>query len=492
MGATISTIAGYGTNQNGFGAAAASLDLRQATPEYTRLGRSQGVAVDQNGRIYVSATANSQVGRIAAPADWTVQQLGEVLTTPTGSLPWKFYSPSAQAVASFYATTVDGKSAVHWTVTNADSRTVLYLQPAITPGATGHGSVQVVGTGELTLDYYNGGADTLSPTITLSDTPQTLAQDKTFNGDTLQYKIRSPINQSSLEMTAWDASLTQSQQTGDTVAVAGRINDAGYAGDGGPGAQGQLNYPGGIAVDARGAIYIADTYNNRVRMVRPDGTITTVAGTGAAGYSGEGRATNSKLNYPSDVAVDRHGNVYVADTYNNRVCCISPNGRLRTIAGTGRSGFGGDGGSAAKAELNHPQGVAVGPDGIYIADTYNNRIRRIDNQGRIATVVGTGDAGFGGDNGPATGAALNTPFGIAVAASGDLYLADTVNNRIRRVSGGVITTIAGSGVFGTTGRAGGSATAAQLAEPLGVAVDDRSGDVYIVESSQAVLRVVDG
>lgn len=491
MGAIISTIAGSGTDQNGFGAPAASLDLRQATPEYTRMGRNQGVAVDQQGRIFVAATATSAVGRISAPTDWTMQELGEVLTTPTGSLPWTFYSPSAQAVATFYATTVDGNSAVRWTVTNADSRTVLYLQPTIIPGAAGHGSVQVVGNGQLTLDYYNGGADTLGPTITLSDTPQTLAQDKTFNGDTLQYKIRSPIGQSSLELTAWDASLTQTQLTGDTTAVAGRINDAGYSGDGGAGARARLNYPGGIAVDGRGRIYIADTYNNRIRMVRTDGIISTIAGNGDAGYSGDDRATRTKLNYPTGVAVDQHGNVYVADTYSNRVRCISPNGRIRTVAGSGQPGFSGDGGPAVAARVNHPQGVAVGGDGLYIADTYNNRVRRIDNDGTINTVAGTGDAGFAGDNGPATGAMLNTPFDITVAATGDLYLADTVNNRIRRVAGGVITTIAGSGVFGTTGRAGGSATAAQLAEPLGVAVDDHSGDVYIVESSQSVLRVSD-
>ncbi len=489
MSATISTIAGNGTVLRGFGAAAASLDLRQATPEYTRMGRNQGVAVDSQGRIYVAATTNSVIGRIAAPSTWSSQPLGEVLTTPTGGLPWVFYSPSAQAVSSFYATTVNGQSAVHWKVTNPDSRTVLYLQPAIIGGASGHGSVMVTGRGQICLDYYNGGVDTLSPTLTLSDTPQVLSQDKLFTGDTLQYKVRSPIAQASLELTAWNASLTQSQVTGDTDAVAGRINDAGYSGDNSAAASAQLNYPGGVAVGADGRVYIADTFNNRIRMVDGKGRISTIAGTGEAGSNGTSQATLAKLNYPTGIAVDSAGNVYVADTYNSQVRCISPQGRIRTVAGTGKAGFSGDGGQGPLAQLDHPQGVAVAGDAVYIADTYNNRIRCVDKNGRISTVVGTGDAGFSGDNGPAEAATLRTPFGVAATPAGDLYIADTVNNRIRRVSQGVISTVAGSGAFGTTGRYGASATAAQLAEPLSVAVDASSGDVYVGESSQAVLRI---
>ncbi|HEX3812620.1 MAG TPA: hypothetical protein VHX59_07235 [Mycobacteriales bacterium] len=490
MSVTISTIAGNGADQGGFGGSAARIDLRQPTPEVTRLGRNQGVAVDQQGRIYVAATTNSVIGRIAAPAGWTMQPLGEVLTTPTGGLPWRFYSPSAQAVSSYYATTVDGASAVHWTVTKPDARTVLYLEPSIVAGAAGHGSIMVTGRGQVCLDYYNGALDTLSPTLTLSDTPQALTQDKVFTGDTLQFKVRSPVVQDSLELVGWNASLTQSQLTGDTVAVAGRMNDAGYSGDGHAAGNAQLRYPGGVAVDGTGNVYVADTFNNRIRVIRTDGRIDTLAGDGEAGYDGEGQARRARFNYPTGVAVDRTGNVYVADTYNNRVRCISPQGRIRTVAGTGKPGFSGDGGTATAAELNHPQGVEACDGAVYVADSYNNRIRRIDANGRISTVAGTGDPGFSGDNGPAAAATLRTPYDVAVRANGDLYIADTLNNRIRVVRGGTISTVAGTGQFGSTGRNGGAATAAQLSEPLSVAVDDNSGDVYVGESSQAVLRIV--
>lgn len=486
----ITTIAGNGADQSGFGGPAAGLDLRQATPEVRTLGRNQGIAVDRSGGIYLASTTTNVVGRIAPPAGWTVRSLGEVFTSPTGALPWKFYSPSAGASASFEATERAGQSAIHWIASATDARTVLYLEPAIIAGASGRCSVTVVGSGQICLDLYNGGVETLSQTVTLTDTPQTLVAAKVFSGPTVQFKIRCPVAQQRVEVIATGVSIVQSQLTGDTTPVAGRISAAGFGGDGGPAAAALLNAPTGIAVDGRGRLYIADTYNNRIRSVSAAGRIATIAGTGVAGYDDGGRATRCRVDHPAGVAVDQRGTVYVADTYNNRVRAVLPGGAIRTIAGTGTPGYAGDGGSAATAQLDHPQGVAVDAGGtVYVADTYNNRIRRIGRDGRISTVAGTGAPGYAGDGGPATDAELSTPHGVAVAADGSVYVADTLSNKVRRVTGGVIETVAGTGGYGTNGRSGGDPAAAQLAEPLGVAVDGRSGDVYVVESSQGVLRI---
>lgn len=488
--ASISTIAGCGPDPSGFGQPAARIDLRQATPGVRVIGRNQGIAVDDDGGIYVVSAATNQVGRIVPPAQWTMQTLGEVFTSPTGAMQWKFYSPSASASASWDATEYDGQSAIHWVAGNTDSRTVLYLEPAIVAGANGRCSVTVVGSGVVVLNLYNGGVETYSQTVTLSDIPQTLVAEKVFSGPTVQFKIRTPVAQPRVELTAYGASIVQSQLTGASAMVAGQNSRAGSDGDGGPAAAALLNAPSGIAVDSRGRVILADTYNNRIRVVSPTGEITTIAGTGEAGYDGDGPATQRQLNYPGGVAVDARGYVYVADTYNNRVRCILPGGAMRTIAGTGHAGYGGDGGPASGAVLNHPEGVAVDLAGrVYVADTYNNRIRLIDTTGRITTLAGTGVAGFSGDGGPADAATLSTPYDVHVAASGAIYIADTVNNRVRRIVDGTISTIAGTGTYGTNGRTGGAPTQAQLAEPLGVAVDDSSGDVYIVESTHAVLRI---
>jgi streptogramin lyase len=488
--ASVTTIAGSGPSPTGFGQSAARVDLRQATPGTRPIGRNQGVAVDDNGSIYVVSAATNQAGRIVPPAQWTMQTLGEVFTSPTGAMQWKFFSPSASASASWEATEYNGQSAIHWTAGDTDARTVLYVEPVIVAGADGRCTVTVVGSGVVCLNLYNGGVETFSQTVTLSDTPQTLVAQKVFSERTVQFKIRTPVAQSRVEVIAYGASIVQSQLTGDTTVVAGRASQAGSGGDGGPGSEAFLNAPSGVTVDSDGRVFLADTYNNRIRLISPTGAITTVAGTGEAGYDGDGPATQHQLNHPGGVAVDARGHVYVADTYNNRVRCIMPSGVIRTIAGTGEAGYGGDGGSASTAVLNHPQGIAVDSAGrVYVADTYNNRIRLIDANGRISTVAGTGVAGFSGDGGAAYAAQLSTPHDVEVAADGVIYIADTLNNRIRRVVGGTISTLAGTGVYGTNGRAGGPPSGAQFAEPLGVAVDNASGEVYVVESTHAVLRI---
>ena len=258
-----------------------------------------------------------------------------------------------------------------------------------------------------------------------------------------------------------------------------------YGGDGGPAVSAQLASPLGVALDSSGNLYIADTDNQRIRKVS-NGVITTVAGNGPAGFYGDnGPATSAWLNNPAGVVLDSAGNLYIADTNNQRIRKVS-NGMITTVAGNGTLGFSGDNGPATNAMLNQPTGVALDSAGnLYIADSHNNRIRKVSN-GVIATVAGIGTNGYSGDGGPATSAQLSFPAGLAVDSAGNLYIADTFNGRIRKVSNGVITTVAGGGFYGDNG----PATSAQLNYPEGVAVDS-AGNLYIAASDR-IRKVSNG
>ena len=263
----------------------------------------------------------------------------------------------------------------------------------------------------------------------------------------------------------------------------------GFSGDGGPATDATLNTPIGVAVDRAGNLYIADAFNNRIRKVNVTGVITTVAGNGDARFSGDhAAATNASLGAPFGVAVDAVGNLYIADTSNHRIRKVDAFGMITTVAGKGTEGFSGDGGPARQARLNFPTGVTVDRAGkLFITDQSNNRIREVSTAGVITTVAGNGDAGFSGDHAAATRASLNQPVGTAVDAADALYIADTSNHRIRKVSAdGMVTTVAGDGIGGFSGD-GSAATKASLNSPGGVAVD-AAGNIYIADSYNNRVR----
>ena len=265
---------------------------------------------------------------------------------------------------------------------------------------------------------------------------------------------------------------------------------AGYGGDGGPATAALLDFVHSVAVLPSGGFVLADTRNDSVRAVAPDGTIRTIAGLGSAGFAGDGGpATAARLWAPHGVAVRKDGAILVADTDNNRVRLIAPDGTISTVAGTGTPGFSGDGGPAVSAALDEPFGVAPLPVGGFLV-VCGNRIRKVSATGMITTVAGTGQAGFGGDGGPATSAQLDQPHNVAVLADGGFLIADAGNARVRRVSPtGTISTVAGNGVVGFAGD-GGPAIAAELDMPKAVAVLGDASGFLVGDAENDRLRVV--
>jgi sugar lactone lactonase YvrE len=243
-------------------------------------------------------------------------------------------------------------------------------------------------------------------------------------------------------------------------------------------------------------MFIADSANDCIRKVDTSGVITTVAGNGSYGYSGDGdAATNLSLDYPMDVAVDRAGNLFIADTWNSLIRKVDTNGTMTTVAGYVTDGyilwgFGGDGGAATTAELRFPSSVALDAAGnLFITDTANNRVRKVDTHGIITTVAGNGVEDYSGDGGAAVYAALNTPVGIAVDAWDNLFISDSGNQRVRKVdTNGIITTVAGNGTNGYSGD-GGAPTNAALSSPADVAVD-AIGNLFIADSDNNRIREV--
>lgn len=252
-----------------------------------------------------------------------------------------------------------------------------------------------------------------------------------------------------------------------------------------------LSYLSSVAVGPNGSLYVVDVGNYRVLRIGTDGVVSIAAGNGIAGFSGTGDLATQAMMRPFAIALDSDGNLYIAESQNNVIRRVGPDGLITLVAGNGTRGFSGDGGLATQARLNHPNDLAIGPDGsLYIADYDNHRIRRVSPNGIITTIAGNGSRGYGGDGGPATQAMLRNPQGITVASDSSLYIADRRNHRIRKVSPeGIITTVAGNGILGYDGD-GGISTGAKLNLPIAVALSPNE-NLYIADYyNHRIRRVV--
>ena len=267
--------------------------------------------------------------------------------------------------------------------------------------------------------------------------------------------------------------------------------ESGFSGDGGPAIKANFKTPAGLAFDPEGNLYIADRENHRVRKVDTSGNISTFAGIGEAGFSGDDApAVKARLNLPSGVVADGKGNLYISDRSNDRIRVVDKKGVIRTYAGTGVAGFQGDAGPALKAQLDKPFGIALDEaENLYIADRNNNRVRKVSPEGIITTVAGDGGFFFMGDNGPAYRASVAAPTGVAVDKKGNLYIADRNNNRIRLVDKlGMIRTVAGTGQQDYNGESE-TARETNLYLPFGLTVDSNDKLLVIDRSHYRIRRI---
>jgi sugar lactone lactonase YvrE len=281
-----------------------------------------------------------------------------------------------------------------------------------------------------------------------------------------------------------------------TTKIAGYNNDSTFSGDGSKATNSSLSQPSTVAFDASGNLYITDLNNNRVRKINTEGIIATVVGNGVAGFSGDGGfATNAAINQGYGVASDTNGNLFLTDSFNQRIRKVSTNGIIETVVGNGSVGFSGDGGAATNASLRYPQGIAFDNNGnLFIADSLNNRIRKIDSSGTISTVAGNGIQNFSGDGGKATNASLFSPNAIAFDKDGNMFIADSGNGRIRKINlNGTISTVAGKGPTAYDippfAGDGGTAVNAQFCEPMSLATDS-AGNLIIDDYCNSRIRKV--
>jgi trimeric autotransporter adhesin len=473
------------------------------------------VAVDSSSNVWIADTVNEYIREIVASTGYIHHMVGNNGTPNAG--------PGTEGY------TGDGAAA---------QLATLYSPVGVALDSTGN--LYIVEQGDSRVREVNNQTGTITfpgtnlkvetgwiETVVGTDVVGFSSSGTTANATPLNYPTGMTVDASGNMFIADTLNLRLRKVSNNVISTAAGNGLLSYGGDGGSAASAQLNAPQGVAVDPSGDLFIADTNNNSIREVTPNGTITTVAGSGASGSGAAGNGTN-QFNGPLGMAADSNGNVYIADSQNARVVKLSSAGGLSTVAGNGTPGYGGDGGAATSAQLNTPSGVAVDSAGnLYIADFSNNRIRKVTPTGTISTVAGNGNTGYTGDGGTATNAQIAVARGVAVDGSGNLYIADTGNNAVRRVtpagiintiaivnnpvgiatdslgnvyatdgssqvyeiypfSTPIVVTLAGNGSSGYTGD-GGLGTSGQLFGPTGIALDSH-GNIYVADTSNNAVR----
>ncbi len=457
---TIKTIAGGGKRPGSAGDGQPATDVALKQP--------RNIAIDPFGNIYFSDFADNRVYQIT-PAGLLLRAAGNGVAGSSGD-----NGPALNATLNSPAgLAADSTGAVY--VADAGNGRVRKIYRGVITAfgnipATIPTGVAVDSDGTVYVADSGGFVFRITPSLqltTLTQPARDLALDSTGN-----------------LYVAYGALVYKRPKFGSTIIFAGSGQPFHYSGDGGPAISARFYQPGAIARDAVGNLYVADTGNSRIRRIAPDLSVRTIAGWGGAGFSGDGKAAvNAQLSAPAGVAVDAAGNIYVADTGNHRVRRIDASGTIATIAGTGVAQYSGDGGPGVLAALNAPAGLAVDAAGnLYIADTGNHAIRRLTPAGFISTVAGTGARGFSGDGGNPASAQLDSPTALAFDDNGNLLVTDSGNHRIRRISPD---TSLGPGTIATIP----DANAALWRRPAGLAVDS-NGNLYVADQDdERVFRV---
>jgi uncharacterized protein (TIGR03437 family) len=482
--------------------------LATPAPAQSAIGNPRAVALDSSGNVYFSTgnvvykldgsgnltvvAGNSHAGysgdgnqataaQLNAPRGLVLDSAGNLYIADTGNNVVRMVTP-AGVISTIVGTGFAGFFGDGGPATGAE------LNQPYGLAFDGSGNLYIADAGNSVVRKVSNG------TI---NTFAGLGASRGYTGDTgaanaaqLSFPVSIAFDSSGNAYIADDGNYVIREVSGGNINTIIGNGTQGFAGDGIAATSGELNEPNGLQVDSSGNLYFADQGNSRVRkFTKSNSQLSTVAGNGSFGFSGDGSgATNALLNNPYGIALASSGNIYIADYGNARIRLISGS-NISTVAGNGQISFSGDGGQATSAQLNQPDGVAVDSAGnLYISDKLNQRIRKVSG-GVITTIAGTGTAGYTGDGGSAANAQVNQPAGLATDTSGNIYVADTLNHAVREITPtGNITTIAGTGVQGYAGD-GGSAMGAQLRFPSGVAVD-QAGNIYIADTGNHVVRKI--